>query len=1011
MDALTSLRYNQAVQIRKFLKSNWPIIIILIIAAILRFWRLEALTTFGGDQGYDLENIRPILKGNLTLLGPRIGPYNGLSTLYLGPFYYYLLAPFIWLTKLDPIGASYATVLARLVTIFLIYLVTKKIFSVNAAIISGVIATLSPYWVNYLGFPSNPYFILPITSLIIFLLTVKKKNSPIIFAIFGLLTGFAFHLHYLGLIILPAFLIYLLNNRELLKMRYILSLLLGIAFAISPIILFESRNDFFLTSQFLKQLNTTPFNLTIVNFIEKLILSVRFMSIDTIGFSSLILIFSVMFILIIFKIMKQASAEQKIIINFLVSILVINVVFASLYSGQLMPHYLAVSYPSIFILAGVVIYFTKKINKAFPLLILIIISIFLFQKNDFFSSSGYTMPEDLTLKEIRNISQIIASDIQNESFNITSTLDGDSRAMTYRYLTSIYGKKPEGIEHYDYPQNLYVITRDPARVVRQNSLFEIASFQPSFVKGIWNMNGDIKLIRLSKQKPEEPRLPKFITIVNPVRPRYLWNNQSAKVISSQLKQITDRNLNATWLLSYESLFDQELLGLLNGQKDQEIGAFLEVSEKWATDARVLYKVAIGDYYRPDKLFLSGYTPQDRQKLIKTYFDKFHTIFGKDPQSVGGWYIDANSQVYLSKLGVKSALTVADQYDTDAASVWGKYWGMPFYPSKLNTLEPAINQSNKIPIVNIQWAQRDPVLGYGKEIKDSRQSFQANDYISNGYNTNYFVTLLDDYLANSKNNDFIQITIGLEAGQEAQRFSEEFAKQLDILEAMQKSEGLAIVTMSNFANWYREKYPGISPAHLLKKSENFWYMSPKFRVAVFKEDSSYFLKDLRYYSQMPFKDFFYADENQYLNRKVPAIIDNLMLANQINLGSVKKLEILEKFDRLILILDNREVQISTSSITTNGQDIVKPSAQENNLNKKKLTLLTFYNKAVSPVKSVLKIIKYSRIDSMPVFGLSIPGSKLLGFKSYTPGIFSFEFQSFSKFLSPFDLFEGWQPWIN
>src|SRR3989304_8105906 len=779
-----------------------------------------------------------------------------------------------------------------------------------------------------------------------FHLSVKKKNSPIIFAIFGLLTGFAFHLHYLGLIILPAFLIYLLNNRELLKMRYILSLLLGIAFAISPIILFESRNDFFLTSQFLKQLNTTPFNLTIVNFIEKLILSVRFMSIDTIGFSSLILIFSVMCILKILKIIKQASAEQKIIINFLVSILVINVVFASLYSGQLMPHYLAVSYPSIFILAGVVIYFTKKINKAFPLLILIIISIFLFQKNDFFSSSGYTMPEDLTLKEIRNISQIIASDIQNESFNITSTLDGDSRAMTYRYLTSIYGKKPEGIEHYDYPQNLYVITRDPARVVRQNSLFEIASFQPSFVKGIWNMNGDIKLIRLSKQKPEEPRLPKFITIVNPVRPRYLWNNQSAKVISSQLKQITDRNLNATWLLSYESLFDQELLGLLNGQKDQEIGAFLEVSEKWATDARVLYKVAIGDYYRPDKLFLSGYTPQDRQKLIKTYFDKFHTIFGKDPQSVGGWYIDANSQVYLSKLGVKSALTVADQYDTDAASVWGKYWGMPFYPSKLNTLEPPKHQSDKISLVNIQWAQRDPVLGYGKEIKDSRQSFQANDYINNRLNFSYFENLLSTYLENQKT-DFLEITIGLEAGQEAVKFKDEFEKQLDKIQSLKEQNVIKDNTMTGFAQWYQSKYPGISPSHFLIKDESFWYMSPKVRVAIFKEGNNYFLKDLRYYSNIPFSDYLYADKNKYLDRKVPAVIDDLIFKNQINLGPAKKIEVREKFDRLTLILDNKEVQINTGGIAVGGENIVESSTQYNDLNKKKLMLLTLYNKIMSP----------------------------------------------------------------
>ena len=65
----------------------------------------------------------------------------------------------------------------------------------------------------------------------------------------------------------------------------------------------------------------------------------------------------------------------------------------------------------------------------------------------------------------------------------------------------------------------------------------------------------------------------------------------------------------------------------------------------------------------------------------------------------------------------------------------------------------------------------------------------------------------------------------------------------------------------------------------------------------------------------------------------------------------------------------------------------------------------------PIKSLLKIFKYSRIDSTPTFGLSVPDSKLIGFKGYTPGIFSFEFQSFSKFLSPSSLIESRQPWVN
>ena len=528
---------------------------------------------------------------------------------------------------------------------------------------------------------------------------------------------------------------------------------------------------------------------------------------------------------------------------------------------------------------------------------------------------------------------------------------------------------------------------------------------------VWEIKGNIRLVKLSKKEKLEPKIEKFLTIVNPVRARELWDDKSMNSLLEQIEMVKKRDLKATWLLQYDNLFDTQIVNLFKSlDSSHEVGAFLEVSEKWATNSLVPYKVADGDYYRPDKVFLSGYNLSDRKKLIKTYFEKFKEIFGQDPQSVGAWYIDANSQVYLSKLGVKSALTVADQYDTDAASVWGKYWGMPFYPSKFNTLEPAINQSNKISLVNIQWAQRDPVLGYGKEIKDSRQSFQANDYINNRLNFSYFENLLSTYLENQKT-DFLEITIGLEAGQEAVKFKDEFEKQLDKIQSLKEQNVIKDNTMTGFAQWYQSKYPGISPSHFLIKDESFWYMSPKVRVAIFKEGNNYFLKDLRYYSNIPFSDYLYADKNKYLDRKVPAVIDDLIFKNQINLGPAKKIEVREKFDRLTLILDNKEVQINTSGIAVGGENIVESSTQYNDLNKKKLMLLTLYNKIMSPIKSVLKIFKYSKINSMPVFGLSIPNSKLIGFKGYTLGVFSFEFQSFSKFLSPSSLIESWQPWIN
>src|SRR3989338_3911786 len=217
------------------------------------------------------------------------------------------------------------------------------------------------------------------------------------------------------------------------------------------------------------------------------------------------------------------------------------------------PHYLAASFSALSLLIGFFISSTGKINKYIPIFLVMIIASLLFFKNDFLRSSGYTMPEDLTLKEIRNISKIIVEDIGGDSFNIASTLDGDSRAGPYRYLVEVYGKQPESVENYDKPDSLYVITRDPADAVSQNNLFEIASHQPSNISKVWEINGDIRLVKFSKKEKSPQIKENFITIVNPVRSREYWVDKSKIHLTDQIKAIEERNLSATWLLQYDTL--------------------------------------------------------------------------------------------------------------------------------------------------------------------------------------------------------------------------------------------------------------------------------------------------------------------------------------------------------------------------------------------------------------------------------------------------------------------------
>ena len=71
----------------------------------------------------------------------------------------------------------------------------------------------------------------------------------------------------------------------------------------------------------------------------------------------------------------------------------------------------------------------------------------------------------------------------------------------------------------------------------------------------------------------------FLTLVNPVRGRNLWFDQSLKPLEDQYRAITNHNFSATWLLQYDALTDKEATGFVkdNFSDNQEIGLFLEVS--------------------------------------------------------------------------------------------------------------------------------------------------------------------------------------------------------------------------------------------------------------------------------------------------------------------------------------------------------------------------------------------------------------------------------------------------
>jgi len=352
----------------------------------------------------------------------------------------------------------------------------------------------------------------------------------------------------------------------------------------------------------------------------------------------------------------------------------------------------------------------------------------------------------------------------------------------------------------------------------------------------------------------------FVTIVNPVRGQEFWS-RSFKPLDTpqgQYKILTEEGLPATWLLRYDAISDPEISSFFKSvSSSHELGIFFEITPNFAQKAGVTYNQS-ESWHRAKSVLLTGYSVEDRQKLITTAFEEFKKTFGYYPKSVGAWWIDANSLTFMKeKYGIKASMVVADQFSTDDYQVWGLYWSTPYYPSKKNGLTPAQTSDSKIDVVQVQWAPRDPFNGYGPGVQESTYSVQVNDYSSTAHNLDisYFEKLFDIYTNPPVPSKFGQITIGLE-NDFTWDYGNQYKDQLLVIKRKANERNIRAVTMSQFADWYRQTFPDISPPHLITSDDPLgsggkvvWYMTPYYRVGWFYHPTLNVsaIRDLRLYN--------------------------------------------------------------------------------------------------------------------------------------------------------------------
>jgi 4-amino-4-deoxy-L-arabinose transferase-like glycosyltransferase len=256
------LKYSNT--IKKEIKSHTTFYILLsaifFLAFFLRVYRLNDLMGFYYDQGRDALVIwRLLYEGKLFL----VGPVTGLAGIFLGPLYYYLIAPFYFLGGGNPLYPAVLLALLATLAIVVVYILGYKIHSKLAGLVAVVIASFSFYIVQAGRWLSNPTPIL-LTSVLLFWMMweivnqSKSKRINMLWIAVSVLVGVSLQFESASAVFyLPIIFVFALwQRRKLPSIKYIFLSFFIFFVTLLPQIAFNFRHDNLLLKSFQRVLIT-----------------------------------------------------------------------------------------------------------------------------------------------------------------------------------------------------------------------------------------------------------------------------------------------------------------------------------------------------------------------------------------------------------------------------------------------------------------------------------------------------------------------------------------------------------------------------------------------------------------------------------------------------------------------------------------------------------------------------------------------------------------------------------
>lgn len=501
-------------------KTHILLFFILALAAFVRLYKIADYLTFLGDEGRDVLVVYNILHGHFTLLGPT----SSVGGFFLGPIYYYFMAPFLWLFNYSPVGPAVMIALCGVVAVWLVYYVGSRFFNTSAGLIAALLFAINPLVILYARSSWNPNLMPLVTLLMLFTLykAVEKKSWKL-YALTGVLYGIAMQLHYIEVFVGPIMALYVLIGnvyQPFDKKKFVfpfadvikatLVTFAGFIVGWSPFLAFEARHGFnnlraIFNFVFHPQVTgngvgvDTNFITTVAGIFPRifgrLIINIpspdlyhNYLSWEIQTWLVASWVVAVICIVFIFWRLSSVSMRTKFLQYLLLTVWIsMGILFFGLYKKNIYDYYFEFLFPVPAILVGgLLAWFWNKnmlLRISTGLLLIILLAINL-------QGIPFRYPGNRQLQQTETIARFVLDKTGGKPFNFALITGGNSD-HAYRYFFTIWGHPPVTIQFVGVDPKRTSVTSQLLVVCEQacqplgNSLWEVAGFGRADIVGQW----------------------------------------------------------------------------------------------------------------------------------------------------------------------------------------------------------------------------------------------------------------------------------------------------------------------------------------------------------------------------------------------------------------------------------------------------------------------------------------------------------------------------------------------